>query len=420
MQKQEDPMKTSTLLLAGLIGCLPLAGCFGDSSEEPESGTIDGMTVNNKESSFSGRLTGKDETVVVDGAAGLPKSAGPDKTLTLTLVAEIAAPVIAGKTLSATGVVLKANFAYVSYSYQGDTVMGGVESIHLKSGKNAVLRSQVLFDDAAVSAIGYGGGAPEGAQHVYLATTTSDSDFTAPAVVERVRVNGGKFVLQSRERTALNSSWSTSVAVDADRVFVTTGDSGGLHVLSRLSLEGQGSHAAGNARWVDCDDTRVVLAQGMPGRLVVYDKAGGAVMHTWPFTGADVAGGKTTVRVVGGKALVAAGSGGMVLMNLSTGKVVGGASVPVVSGLTLAASVANSADARNDLIFVSNDQAGIYAYRASTNLDSVTGNDTISLAALGKLRFASLQAASHLAFDGNTLVVASGTGGVKIISVKWQ
>jgi hypothetical protein len=413
-------MKTSTLLLAGLIGSLPLAGCFGNSSEEPESGTIDGMTVNNKESSFSGRLTAKDETVVVDAVTGLPKSAGPDKTLTLTLVAEIAPPVVAGKTLSATGVVLKANFAYVSYSYRGDTVLGGVESIHLKSGKNAVLRSQVLFDDAEVSAIAYSGGEPEGAQHVYLATTTTDSNFTAPAVVERVRVNGGKFVLQSRVRTALNSSWATSVAVDEDRVFVTTGDSGGLHVLSRLSLAGQGAHLAGNARWVDFDDTRVVIAQGMPGRLVVYDKAGLGATNTWSFTGADIAGGKTTVRVVGGKALVAAGRGGVLLMNLANGKVVGRASVPVVSGLTLAATVANSADARKDLVFVSNDEAGIYAYRASANLDSITGNDTISLASLGKLRFGTLQAASHLAFDGNTLVVASGTGGVKIISVKWE
>lgn len=413
-------MKTSALLLAGLIGGLPLAGCFGDSGEEPESGTIDGMTVNNKESSFSGRLTGKDETIVVDAVTGLSKSTGPDKTLTLTLVAEIAPPVVAGKTLSATGVVLKANFAYVSYGYRGDTVLGGVESIHLKAGKNAVLRSQVLFDDAEVSAIAYSGGEPEGAQHVYLATTTTDSDFTAPAVVERVRVNGGKFVLQSRARTVLNGSWATSVAVDEDRVFVTTGDSGGLHVLSRSGLEGQGSHAAGNARWVDFDDTRVVLAQGMPGRLVVYDKAGGAVVNTWSFTGADIAGGKTTVRVLGGKALVAAGTGGVLLVNLANGKVVGSASAPVVSGLTPAASVANSADARNDLVFVSNDEAGIYAYRASTNLDSTTGNDTISLASLGKLRFGSLQAATHLAFDGNTLVVASGTGGVKIISVKWR
>jgi hypothetical protein len=413
-------MKTSALLLAGVIGCLPLAGCLGDS-KEPDSGTIDGMTVNNRESSFSGRLTGKDETVAVDAVAGLAKSAGPDKTLTLTLVAEIAAPVVDGKTLSATGVVLKANFAFVTYSYAaGPERIGAVESIHLKSGKNAVLRSQVLFDDAGILAIDYSGGAPEGAQHVYLASTTSDSDFTYPAVLERVRVNGGKFVLQARTRTGLNSFSATSVAVDSDRVFVTTADSGGLHVLSRMSLEGQASHAIGNARWVDYDDTRVVLAQGMPGRLVVYNKAGGAVVNTWSFTGADIAGGKTTVRVLGGKALVAAGTGGVILVNLDNGKVLGSTPVPPGTGLTLPASAAVSADARKDLVFVSNGEAGIYAYRAALNLDSSTGNDTIPFYALGKLRFGALQSAQHLAFDGNTLVVASGTGGVKIISVRFQ
>ncbi len=31
-----------------------------------------------------------------------------------------------------------------------------------------------------------------------------------------------------------------------------------------------------------------------------------------------------------------------------------------------------------------------------------------------------LQSVNHVAFDGNTLVVAAGKGGVKVVSVKWK
>ena len=403
-------MKTLSLISAAGLS-LFMAGCLNDGSKDLPSGTIDGMTVINNPSGE--RLTAKNDTIQLDTIPGTPKRSASSKKLTLTLVAEIAPPVIKGRTLQASSVVLKADFAYVSYNYRGDTALGGVDIIHLKAGKNAELRSQVLFDDADVSSLYYDG-------DLYLAEGTSNAAFVSPAVLERVRVDGGKLVLAARERTTLNSFVATAVTVSGKQVFATSGNAGGLHVLSQSTLASSSIKTLGDARWVDYDDTRVVVAQGMPGRISVYTKSTMALANTWTFTGADVPEAKTTVRVLGGKALIAAGTGGVKLMNLATGKIVGSVPVPVVVGLSAASSVANAADADKDLIYVSNGEAGVYAVQASSDLTNSTGDADITLSVLGKLNFSGAQSVNHVAFDGNTLVVASGLGGVKVISVKFE
>jgi hypothetical protein len=392
------------LRLIPLLAPALLAGCLWQS-EEPSSGTIDGMTVNNNESSLSARLSSRDQEVPVQGAAA--KTAAPEKTLTLTLVAEIAPPVVNGIALEATSVVMKANFAFVSYASPGDDRLGAIESIHLKAGKNAVLRSQVLFDDADISGIFHD-------KDIYLAETSSDSAFPSSALLERVVEHGGKFVLRPRERVALDGSGATSVAVSGDRVFVTTADSGGVHVLSLSGLTHLDHVGAPGARWVDADGSRVAVVRGS-GRLELYS-FGLSLQNDWLFYQPDSSRSKNTVRLLGDKALIAAGSGGVRVVNVSTGKTLGIAPVPASAG----AWGARAADARGDLIYAAYGPSGVYVYRASSSLDSATGDADVSLTLMGRLVLDGVASANHVAFDGNTLVVASGSGGVKIISVRWR
>ncbi|HEX2612135.1 MAG TPA: hypothetical protein VHO02_00885, partial [Fibrobacteria bacterium] len=273
----------------------------------------------------------------------------------------------------------------------------------------------VTFNDADVHAVYFDG------NDLFMAEGTSAAGFTAPAVLERVGVNGGKLVLpEKRERVALTSFAANSVTVSDKQVYATSGSAGGLHVLALTGLTSSAVKTLGDARWVDYNDANVVVAQGTPGRLSVYAKSTLALANTWTFKGADVEQAKTTVRVLGNKALIAAGTGGVQLLSIATGKVVGSVPVPVVSGVLAANSVANAADGKEDLIYASNGEAGVYAIQASTNVEKATSEDNITLSVLGKLQFTGAQSVNHVAFDGNTLVVAAGAGGVKIVSVKWE
>ncbi len=398
---------------AASLFALSLGGCFGEAAEDLPGGTLDGMTIVNDENSLKDRVTDRNDTIAVDSSGAAAKRAASGKALTMTLVAEIDPPVLKGDTLQATSVALHGGFAYVSYNYQGEAYRGGVDVIQIKNAAKAELRSQVLFDDADVHALHYD-------KDLYLATATSREDFKSPAVLERVRVQGGKLELKARERVAIGSFAATSVTVDGKQVYATSGDGGGLSALTENGLNVSTEKSLPDARWVDADDSRVVVVQGMPGRIAVYDKSTMALANTWTFTGANVAEAKTTVRLIGGKALIAAGTGGTQLMSLATGKILGASAVPVLTGVPRENIVANAADAEGDLVYVSYGEGGVYALEASADLSKSSGESSVDLTVLGRLRFENLQSVNHVAFDGNTLVVAAGRGGVKIVSVQWK
>jgi hypothetical protein len=72
-----------------------------------------------------------------------------------------------------------------------------------------------------------------------------------------------------------------------------------------------------------------------------------------------------------------------------------------------------------DLIYVSHGAAGVYAVEVEGDaLEDVTEDKDLALKPLGKLRFEGLESVNHVAFDGSILVIATGRGGVKIVSVK--
>jgi hypothetical protein len=394
--------------MAGAGVSLLLAGCLNDpDSSGPRTA---GMTIDNDASSLGVRFTPRQKRILLENAAGALLKGAAYESFTMTLIAEIEPPRVNGLALQATSVSLNDGYAYISYNTAGETYAGGVDVVRVNSGMDPELVSSVVYDSADVHSLYYRDG------DLYLAESASEPEGSL-AVVERMRVENGKLQHKARERTFFNSFAITAVTVQEDRVFVTSGNTGGLHVLSRETFKADSSIGADDARWVDADDSRVVVVQGMPGRISVYDKAKLALIGLWSFAGADIPEAKTTVRLLGGKALIAAGTGGIQLMNLETGKIVGSVAAPEIKGMSASQTVANAADGAGDLIYASNGEAGVYAIQASSNLEDLTGDKEVELTSLGRLAFEGLESVNHVAFDGNILVIATGRGGVKILSV---
>jgi hypothetical protein len=408
-------MKMPLTLLVALSLPLFLAGCLTDEPHEPggePGGTVDGMTINNDEAELSDRVTDKNEPVELD-TTGTGQPAGKraaTKTLTMTLIAQIASPVVGGDTLQASSVHLSGNYAYVSYNLRGEKYRGGVDIIHMKTGSNAVLNSQVLFDSTDVHALYFSGS-------VWLAAAQAGA--SPPAMVEKLDVTSGKFVVKARVRTQLSSYAATSVVVDGNKVYATSGNTGHLYVLDN-ALKKTDSLSLPDARWVDTHGGRVVVAQGVPGKLTAFGTTNLLSPTTIAAGGAGIPESKTTVRVINNKAIMAAGDGGLKVFNLATGKLIGSVARTKVAGLDSAVTVTNAADGANELIYASNGEAGIYVILSTQDLENSTGDADMGLTVLGKLKFSNFQSANHVSFDGNTLVVAAGKGGVKIVTVKYQ
>jgi hypothetical protein len=414
-----------------LIG---LAGCY-DQAPVPGNETSDRVEIVNDEQELEQRVAYPDTDVPIDAAAqpslGLftPARAsgspgGPalaPRSITLTLTAEADPPVVSGTTVQATAVwQTTGNRAIVSYGVRGANAVGAVDLFQITGGGQPRLRSSATFADTDILAVSMDD------NYVYAAQASSNDTLSAPAVVERFLLEGNKLTLTGSVQLPLSSFTTTSVASNGLRLYATSGDAGSVFALDPSTMGILGEYALDDARWVAFDPLggQIVVAQGQPGRLSVFTEGsfpGGSLelVNTWSFPGADVAQSKSTVEVHGGKAFVAAGPQGVQIVCLASGQVIGSVPRPDPASLGLDPSVVvtNAVTVQDDLMFISNGEAGVYAAAADASFsdDDCT---TPSISVLGRLRFADLQSANHVAYLGDQLYVAAGLGGIKIVDVR--
>lgn len=352
------------------------------------------------------------------GSATVNRSAAASQAVSMSLKAEVSPPLLGGQMLQATSVSIVGNLAVVSYNMVGNPYLGAVDVIDITNRNQPVLRSEALFQNTDVSAVTTSG------TNVYLAEATGDTGFTAPAVFEVVQLVGNQLVLTGNKRVGLTSFAGTSVAAGT-RVYATSGDGGSLFMIDPTSFAVTSSIPLHDARWVAVGGGQVAVVQGTPGILSVYNESNMSVVGSWPFAGADIAESKSQAVLVGGKAFIAAGDSGVQILNAATGAKLGAVPRPNPDSLGLSPSVVvtNSVTIDQDLMFISNGEAGVYLAQGSQAF-SATGAGTLPTTTMrGKLRFGNLQSVNHVAYSaggpGNpgVLIVAAGLGGLKILQV---
>jgi hypothetical protein len=327
--------------------------------------------------------------------------------------------------LQATSVSMKSSHAIVSYNMAGEPFLGGIQ-IYRKYHEFPFLRSQALFRDTDVNAVHVSD------NKVYAVGASEPAVPPHAAILEVIGMRGTKFVLADNNRLELTSYAGTSVIHDEDngKVYATSGNSGGLTIVDDSSFTIDNVLALDDARWVhfDEDTDTLAVAQGccglnLNGEISVYDISTGTPgwQRSFGFTGADIAESKSTVEVVGGKAIIAAGSGGVQVMSTVSGVVL--ASIPIPTALDSGINdpnlrVANAVSVDDDLMFISFGEAGIYVAQANEDFNDTGSEGPVSLTLLGKLQFGSLESVNHVAFKENYLYIASGLGGLKIVRVK--
>ena len=374
----------------------------GSSTPDESNGRI---SIYNDEAYLSADVTSLNDSIPID-----PVSLGKSSAFhgfSLRLVSEIKPPKVNGQQVQATSVSLNGSYAYISYNMRGDQYTGAIEVVNLGNGNPKVV-SRATFKDTDVNSITYFN------NEVCMAEATGDVAYNPPAIAEVLDLNNGKLDLKRDIRSQLASYAATSVTDGNGNIYVTTGSTGGLYTLTQDSLKVRSYVQLADARWVALSSQYLVVVQG-GGNLSTFDPYSGSLLKTYSFAGTNIPESKSTVRIMGGKALIAAGDGGVQLMNLADGKSVGSIPRTIVPGLDSSVTVTNAVDGSGQYIFISNGEAGVYAAQASQSLDNLSGDSAIALTVVGKLRFGTQESVNHVAFDGSTLVVASGLGGVKIV-----
>ena len=418
-------------LAVALICVVALVHVSCSDSTGPGDQSNARISITNNAGVLAARVTYMNDSIPVDSAGvGYPSAPAPlasasisrssaasQAGLNLSLKAEVAPPSIGGQALQATSVSIVGNLAVVSYNMVGNPYLGGVDVIDITNRNQPVLRSEALFQNTDVSAVTTSG------VNVYLAEATGDTGFASPAVFEVVKLVGNQLVLTGNTRAGLSSFAATSVAFGT-RVYATSGDAGSLFMLNPATFAVTSSIPLTDARWVAVGGGQVAVVQGVPGRLAVYNESNMSLVGSWPFKGADIAQSKSQAELVGGKAFIAAGDSGVQVLNSSTGAFLGQVPRPNPDSVGLSPSVVvtNAVAIDQDLMFISNGEAGVYLAQGSQVFStSGTGAQTITMR--GKLRFGNLQSVNHVAYSaggpGNPgiLIIAAGLGGLKIVQV---
>ena len=421
--------RTFTLLIttAALAGCYDQAFVPGDESNER-------IEIINDEFVLDQRVGYPDQDVPIDAtvlpaayASGPQRAAGSGparapSSITLTLRAEAASPVVSGQTVQATSVWMTSDTkAAVSYNLSGALSYGALDYFIQLDKTTPKLKSTAMFTDAEVNAIYIDG------TWAYASMISSDVALASPAILERLQFQGNKFTLDGTLRVPLSSFAGTSAISTGSVVYATSGNAGSVYALQAGDLSVLAEYALEDARWVAWDEAggRIVVAQGTPGRLSVFEEgnfAGGTLnlLNTFTFPGADVAESKSTVEIHGGKAFVAAGPDGVQVVCLDNGQIVGSVPRPDPAALGLDPSVVvtNAVTVQDDLMFISNGEAGVYAAASPQSFDTSACTASQQIDVLGQLRFASLQSANHVVYRNDYLYVAAGIGGIKIVEVE--
>jgi hypothetical protein len=288
------------------------------------------------------------------GAANAPPAPAPS-SITLTLISDVEPPMVAGSRVQATSVwATRDDRTMVSYGMVGSATLGALDHFKQLTRKVPKLHSSVSFSDSDVTAVMTDGTV------AYAAAATSDVAQPAPAVLERINLEGDHFDLGSSLRLP-------------------------------LAVFQEGAFPGGSMN----------------------------LLNTFAFPDADVSGSKSAMEIAGGKAFVAAGPEGVQVVCLDDGQIVGSVPRPDPAsvGLDPSVVVTNAVTVQDDLMFISNGEAGVYAAAGAASFESPScGAQQIDV--LGRLRFDDLESVNHVAYRGEYLFVAAGLGGLKIVLVE--
>lgn len=337
----------------------------------------------------------------------------------LQLSAELSAPEVNNETLQATMVEILGNSprAAVSYNNRGDgNYEGAIDVLQIISGGNprVRVRSGVSFSDVNTNAVQITEHRIWAAQATTNPSLVEDGEFSA---ISMFNFNGFNISDEAVNHVSMPGFAANSLNHFEGTIYATSGDNAGLSIFNSDLSNHIGYSAIDDARWVDRNSDYLVVLRA--GELLLLNPETLETTHTYAFPGANFPEAKNTVELAGSLAVIAAGPEGTHIMDLTNGEIVATIPIPDPAELGLPEDVVhtNSASVDEDLIFISNGEAGVYVAEASQNLAEYQSGGDLDVAMLGNLRFDDLESVNHVSYRQQVLAIAAGLGGVKIVRI---
>jgi len=411
-------MKNIGLTSLVLFTAFTLFSCQKDSLpvDNPEDDYIlkGNLLVNSNPSLLAARIRYINEIVpIVDSEAssGLKSTdAFPEIDLTknyaFKLMAEVDPPVYEDNTLQATHVTIRDDYAFVTYNTRGPQWQGGIEIFDVSDLKNPVLISSAILANTDVSAVDYADG------KIYVVGATGDFEekgFVSPAFMEVISLDASMAFDKVDAIIDISSYAGTDIKVAAGQIFTTSGSTGDLTIFD-AAYAIEGTEAISDARSVDANSARLYVLQGQEGRVNVFDLSDANHVETYNVGGANTPESKSEIAVSDEYIFAALNEGGLSMLNLDGSLKQSLPKPPTPPGSTDEKHVTNSVSLNGDLVLIGNGESGIH-------VGGLIEEKNDSLWMLGAMNFGEAQSANFVESKDNVIFVATGLGGLKILSI---
>ncbi len=408
---------------------ISIISCGNDNklSNRSRRGALLSSEIINDEYALNQYLTLRNEEILVNS---IPQSLNPSPPeysksyapifassridgVTLTLVADIAAPVYNGRALQATNIAGNSNYVFVSYNMAGDSFIGAVQDIQLTNARNPRLISQVIYHNSDISAI-----TTNGSREVILAMATdidANNQFSQPALMGAIGLSSQFSFSDNKIFKQMPGYSAVSAEVFDDRIFIVSGDNSGLTVFNSDTYDSLAFIPIRDARDIAFYNNFIYVYAGTSGILYKINSANYQIIDTCALNGSTKSQEKSSIVISGKFAFIAANDSGVQIFNLESNTIEAAISNPVSAGLNADSVVANSVTVSGSYIFIANGEAGIRVFK-NTN-GTINSTDSIAIEEKGYLVLGLSQSANEIYRYRDYLVVASGIGGLKIIQI---
>lgn len=317
------------------------------------------------------------------------------------------APVSNGRTLMATHVAIKDNYAFVSYNIRGEDHGGALEIFDVSNLTQPQIISQAIFPKSDINAVDYSNG------KVYLVGATGNFEmmqYDDPAFFLVMNLNSNMQITGLDTILDIPSYSANGIYVSIDKIYITSGDNGGLTILDKQDYEIVKSEPIADARSVAANTSYVYVLSGQPGKVSVFNKTTSDFITAYQIGGANTPYSKSEISVDDQYIFAALNEDGIRVLN-TDGTIRQHIPKPETpEGALDENHVTNSVSLNSPLLFIGNGESGIAVGELIPELDN-------QVVMLGEMVFQDMNSSNFVKSRDNVVFVASGLGGLKILAI---
>jgi hypothetical protein len=401
------------LLFSSLFLVVLLVSCSKDDGVKDPIDPVDtgNMIINNDISRLNNRVQFRNELVPIDRNYLYTTKSDDDEVdytgnFAFKLKADVDPPVYQNKTLMATHVAIKDNYAFVSYNLRGDEYAGAVEVFDVSNISQPVILSQAIFPKADINSIDYADG------KLFIVGATEDYyhfQFEDPAFFQVISLNAQMQIAAVDVIIDIPSFSANGIQVSDSNIFVTSGDNGGITIFDR-DYNLVKSEEIFDARSVASNSDHAYILSGQPGTINVFNLNSSDFVNNFTIGGANTPYSKSEISVNDTYIFAALNEEGVRMMELD-GTIKQHIPKPETpEGALDENHVTNSVSLNNSLVFMGNGESGIAVGEIIEELDD-------QVVIHGTMAFNDMGSSNFVQSRDSIIFVASGLGGLKILSI---